>query len=612
MLSRINKSLKVNNLNGIAYIWVGLILVGVAIRVYLISIHFPHYDDLYGHYRALHIKNLGSSELISKMPKQISIFIELIPDNLLTISKELIAQIAAVYETVNGATFAPFHYFISHAFALNLDNYNSTLVSARITSFFEYIIFFIASIYLIKSNTTSIDRRFGYFLISLSLVSGIYVIYSIQGHNYMASALMMSIMLIFINKKIKVIKPLNLTILYSVAILSSYSFILYLPTFFIFYLIVLYSKPNNLRWKIGRAITSLGVISVPLILSYFLCIRHRNQPESIGVGWQAGFNNEFVVNYTSPISFLGHLIQSVKHTLEALFLPPAFLPIVGYLFSGVIVILILGRLLVKTIVGFKENKVLKNSTLFSYLLLINHTLLYLTGKIAMSPTRHSIIIFLPIVLCAIDGFDSILNRFIVSFNKNNEKIISNKISIANKARQIRVSKLSNMAIYLICTVFFTSGYKTWGDEVVKRIDLLDTQKLNYIKDSRKIMYEKPGNYSLLVAPEIRANFKEENMNSKNNNIKLEFLLLNTKQKRDTNKMFYVSNNFETSSLEDIEEAAESIGCKNPNARTLYSRSSTTIPDPVIVTSIGTNSLHIHEVSCSEILDRDDQVKISNP
>ena len=125
------------------YIFWALFAVSVSLRFWLAKNHFPHYDDLWGIYRAISIKGMGSEEFIGKLPA----FLQGITTEIdkIDVVSWLLRHIASVKEATYKTTLAPLHYAFSLATTGTSGSYKGTLFAGRIVSVIEYILFVLMS-----------------------------------------------------------------------------------------------------------------------------------------------------------------------------------------------------------------------------------------------------------------------------------------------------------------------------------------------------------------------------------------------------------------------------------------------------------------------------------
>ena len=149
------------------------------------------------------------------------------------------------------------------------------------------------------------------------------------------------------------------------------------------------------------------ILSVPLILSILLREFYILQIEegSLGIGWNAGLNNEYIVNYQDASRFIEYFWTAATTTIAGLFLPSLQNKVVNQIAGGTtLVLIILGICDHRRYYMRSEKKMID---IFAITSIVTTLGLYLIGKIAISPTRHSLTLILFIALTASNGGMSI-------------------------------------------------------------------------------------------------------------------------------------------------------------------------------------------------------------
>ena len=462
-------------------------------------------------------------------------------------------------------------------------------------SLIEYILFFLVSIKVVSALRSRNTNKFAYILLSLSLVSGLFVTYSVQGHNYMAGTLSLSFLFLCLsfpnnNKKFF---PFIFGLSIAISFWTSYQLILYAPSF-IFTFLLFFVFTTSLYKPLKNRFRSFIIPILLSISTLYMLLLHRI-PSTAGIGYNSGFSNEYIVNYSSIKSFLYYLILSLNHTIISLFLPPGFPSSIGSIFSGLLLIFILISISSTIYSLYSKNKLCLNPIYVSAdVLLLNHFSLYLVGKLAISPTRHSLLLFLPIVISSSSGLSIVVNKY-SNFTLQYLGLITKRI--LTQKQYLTYIYLSLMITFLVLVS------TSWLSELPKKIDLLTTSLIDYVKDSNYIIYDNYFNYSFAIAPEIKDKFIElhPKANPIKNKNKLGPILLKSKNLDNLGHIVYITNSFlpEISPAE-MDTQVKTLGCDTSSLSVIKSQSSTNIPDtvPIPIFYGGTNSLHIFKIECN--------------
>ncbi len=574
-----------------------LLIAGIFLRLVFVSNHFPHYDDLWGYYRTLGVRGLSNEEFIARLPSKIGILINSLPQKLAFIFSPIIRHFSSVYSSVNGTTLAPLHYFFSGFIAFDSGNYKLNLVLARALSLAEYIGFFAIALRLSKIFSKDLIKLFYVSILALSLISFHPVILSIQGHSYMAAILGMGVLISLLGNA-KYQKSINTQIAsYSLFVINGIIFLPYLPSFLLTQILAYRMKKTNPFRSIGfyLSLIILG-ISIALVYLIFMSSIHIGS----GTGYQGGPNNEYMFTSKTIISSFNGAIFALFKTLNTMFLSPSSPLIVSSLFTAFILLTIIYGL-IDTLINFQSriNETSQLKVIYVQLLLANHFLLYLFGKLAISPTRHSLILYLPIVIASAYGLDKFIStlgmKLVVPRNKNNLSFGSLLI----------VKRASSFYLLILSTFLFLNLYHSfyyWLPEMAQRFDPLTSDIIDALKNKQTIVYDKYWNFSLNIHPTIRANFEERKYPDKVQSIydpswNAQVLISRDRKSRG---WAYVSNNPETPTKSQIMTLASSTGCKKPSNHTeLISHATSVGIDPEYFANyVATNSLYAVSVDCA--------------
>ena len=562
-----------------------LVALGFSIRMWLVSNHFPHYDDLWGEYRALHIKSMPQEEFLSRLPQSFRPILE----SIFTIpAAEWFARhLISVFEATYHSTIAPLHYVFAFIFVGMASTYPHALAESRVFTLLEYILFLVLML-IFSACRSHVERRVLCAFSILSLFGGLPLFYSVQGHNYMMGLCGAVVYLIVLSKSPS--SSLSHTSIrassYSLLLLASYNFIIFLPAFYICEAQIYashYRSSSTLlnfgRWRFKTTFAHFLALIIPLVLSLFLKIIYI-VPGASGAGWNSGLANEYIVDYSSFHDFFYHLYFSMSSTMAALFLPTSTNSLLNFLLVIPIVTFIL--LALRSISGQPLQSDLPSA--FATFALVSFFLLYLFRYLAISPTRHSLVLFPFIALLTARGVNELYSHLSTRFyyTESHEFLpASNPFVIL-------------LAIAYICLI---SWYLP--DQIRQRQDPLSSSIITTIGRADTIYYDEYFNFSLSVAPELRHLTEamvtwplRDNFVIKKSNF--------TGQNRDEN-IIYATNSFSMPPLVEVESnIAYSSGCISINPlKPLFSRTSSQVVDspPRTLTLMGTNSLHLYSTTC---------------
>lgn len=573
---------------GLILVLVGVTLViGLVIRVWLLPNQFVHYDDMWGAYRALVIHGKDRGELLEKLPDSLQSIASQTID-LLPFGEYAIKHLSAVHQASYMTTLAPLHYIFSLAFIPAVDDYQAFLIVSRFFSLLEYLLFvfiFIKAIRLLKSRTS---KAIGYLILLLSAMSGMMIYYSVQGHNYMASVPAMAALLFWIKAyEVKARKfPLRaFSILYSISILISYSFIIYLPAYILVYVAILAnSRYFKAQANIHAAqyLYSFGWLILPIVQS-FLLKRFYIMPSATGAGWQSGFNNEYIIVPGDRFAQeAAKIFPAIRDSIGSVFLYQSSSTAIDTIFVIAVLLIVAFSFVV---VLRQMNKTRCYSLLFAQGILVTHFALYLCGVLALSPTRHSLILFPVISWILMETSNSLCFQSL----------------FARLMRQHLPTVLCRPNVVPLSSAIVLSCYS-----VVATISLVNEVRLNrldpvianssVLDSSRYIVYAPYYNFGVSIYSIL--NGKRETLVPLSESNLPGILLGDQKDVPSQAYFLYVTNDPLQPSKTIAKKYAGKYQCLG-NPEILFSQSSQTIVDPVKfpITSNGTNSLHVIKVDC---------------
>jgi hypothetical protein len=304
--------------------------------------------------------------------------------------EENINSLATYNQAVRGIsaslTYAPLQYFFTVPLIDREDSYHDLLFWGRLPSF----IFSIIGLIILAIILSRILSQKQQMLIFLPLIFFAFswqnIIYSAHMSNYILSLTLMTITLFYLqfrphifDTKIFIKDSVILTLL----IWGSYQFIFFIPAF-LFTLYKITKNRNYLKYYLG--LITITVINYIILYFYSLSEHIHN---SLSYSWNVGLNNQFLFQW--PDSFLGSIIYPfrffIQNTYKILLNHLSMLPeghILNYINFAIIIIL-MG-------LGFKR---LHHTSRSFFILFTSYTitilLLVMAGKLAYSPTRHTML-----------------------------------------------------------------------------------------------------------------------------------------------------------------------------------------------------------------------------
>ena len=386
--------------------------------------HFSDYDDLFVPYLYLVIGNydipyfrdqfINYGGIIATMPMQwmYDLFNQF--PSFFDAFKRIILPIIMS----KNSTSAPLQFFIT---SLTLDlntSYTHSLLTSRIPS----SIFSIMTLYILHlfSKEFNKEDRVYLFLVGASILtfSWMFLIYSSQSEVYAAPVFaVMSLFLIFIKNykhTLSIIRSLWVGVLLILLCLTSYQVLFFLPGFFIalFYSFRFSIKRFMSSWLFAGLITILGVYII-----YLLFFSQLNSTRSsIGISWNSGPNSEYLFdafNSCDRLESFRCLYIFFKNNTFDVFRSILSFSDIDTLVSKVYTVIIFLLSIVGLIYLFlKKSEHYKEILVFILVNIITWTVLVYFQLIAFSPTRHSLVLLVPIIILTSFGILGI--RSIVS------------------------------------------------------------------------------------------------------------------------------------------------------------------------------------------------------
>jgi len=397
-------------LNSAAIIFIIYSLVFLWSRFQLIGNHFTHYDDLYapylfgviGNYDPIYfshqIVKYGGDIGQSLAPWVLGFMTE--HTALFEFVKKLLVPIAIA----KSSTFAPLQFFLT-AFTINLDeSYAVSLITSRLPS----TIFSIATLLILwRFSKCFIGQLQQYFLLVGGLIisfSWMFLVYSVQAENY-AAGVFSVITLIYIyalnsNKCIARKDSIGLGFILSVLCLLHYQTLFFLPGF---YMGIVYSNRSDFYYRLRGWFPCIIINLIMVALTYYLFIGPL-QARNPGIGWNAGPQLQYVFNQNCGDGWLGCGFQVFTNNILEVVQSIISFSDLGSPISilyGIVVMIMSGVGLIFLLVC-KDDRlrglgIMVSVTIFVWIFLVMMKIL------SFSPTRHSLVLLVPVSLLASYG-----------------------------------------------------------------------------------------------------------------------------------------------------------------------------------------------------------------
>lgn len=585
-----SRSLKVMREKKTNLIVVTLIVAAIALRFWLAANHFAHYDDLWGYYRALSIKSMPIEEFREKLPFGSLLLAQ---NNVVSsVLAQFLKHLVAVKEATYLTTLAPMHYFLSLLPVGFAESYKASLSEARLVSVIEYIVFFLLLVRY-ASDQAREERHCLTAFACLSLFGGLPLYYSVQGHNYMAGLLSYIVYISVLARYDKWVhvQIIARSLVYSACILTSYSFIIFLPSYYLAEYSIWRKRGHSLP---GGRLLYRGflylVLLQPAILALGLKIGYimRVKSGSLGVGWNKGVNNEYIVSYNGVIEFFSSLYVALKSTLTALFLTGP-----GNVVLGTALTIIIAVLFILGVAKLLRQHGVNTSVVFSLSTILTWFALYLVGASTIAPTRHSLIYFAPIAVVCSSGYPDLIAGGRLLKDKYLSRQTETKMGIFMNVRVGRLVK------YVVLTIFLILSFGLLKDQISLRQDPVNDKLLSKISHSDVLVYDGYYNYSLAVAPELR-NMVESNVELKGAEA-IGIKKVKGEAKGSDMSLAYATNSYYVNSIDEvIEKLTASDICSSARYReSIINKKSDQVIDlpPSFLTGVGTNSLTVYLFDC---------------
>jgi hypothetical protein len=412
----------VNQKNVNIYISTFIFVIYMAIfiwsRFHLVGIHFTHYDDLYVPYLFSVLGSYDSTYFGLQISKYGGDFGSYLAPWLTGFMNEHQLMFEALKKTLvpiaiaKSSTFAPLQFFLTAALINLKVSYEYSLITSRLSS----AIFSLATLIMFWQFAKYYITELRYYLLlvggGLIAFSWMFLVYSSQAENYAAGPFSV-ICLFYIyakysQKNINLRDSIFLGLMLSILPLLHYQALFFLPGF---YLGLMYSNRNSFLLKLRQWAPVVFINFVIVLLTYYVFIRH-SLDKSPGVGWNAGPNLQYIFNASCgngpllcAINVFGNNVLDVVQSIVSF---SELGSLVSVLYASIVIIIsILGLI---RILKSQDKLVSGLGVMISSVLLV-WIILVLNKTLAFSPTRHSLVLLIPIAIMASYGAYSIKSIF---------------------------------------------------------------------------------------------------------------------------------------------------------------------------------------------------------
>lgn len=389
-----------------------IVLTILLSRIYIAFTHFTHYDDIWPAYLLNVIWSYDSDKILvqlknyglpSALLDQAFFFREF--DLVIAFIKFLIGPLAIA----KTSTYAPLQFYFT-SMIVNIDvGYQWKIFLVRLPSLISSLLFF----YFLYKFIHKVGQCCNWFRLNsfflLPAMSWMFLIYSSQGEVYAIGVLLVMVWIFYLpvlgDKNTITIK--NFFTIGLLGVLSSYQLIFFLPALI---LSVAYHYINYYRFSRRLLIVNILLVFLSSLILFFLpfyiFIKGRliDIPNP-GVGWNAGFNNQYLFESANTYSlssvgeFFIFLLENITDVMGAVmgFMDP------GSFYSKIISWAVFVFIVIGIAVGLRNAR-LRVSSIFGVVSLVTWLALIYFGKLTFSPTRHSLIYIVHFCLFFAYGF----------------------------------------------------------------------------------------------------------------------------------------------------------------------------------------------------------------
>jgi hypothetical protein len=381
-----------------------IMLVAIGVRVWDLGTHFSHVDDL-GVARTLitlqQNPEYDKPSLLSELHESRwslygrlghSLAVKLDNAGLLDALVPAANKLVRIQRFSEHWTYAPLQFLITDSMVSDTRTYRENLFWGRVPSLLFSIAALILCLFIYqRSNMPGVLPAF--LLVALSWE---HTIYAKQQESYAIAVFATTAVILLVLQHTRA-QRLSLTLIgSSVLVLSILSYAQYqtlflVPAFFLATFLHHWREEGRVRLVAVYSVASACLVGLVAPL-YFLFIRqHQNR----GIHWNGGPDREFVFSLESMDSSLDAILFFIKNTFVVLHAMVALVPERSWLYLPFGLLFFV--LFVSGIVAFSRNPDSRYRTLGLFMLVVAITWvgLLVSKIIALSPTRHSLIL-LPI------------------------------------------------------------------------------------------------------------------------------------------------------------------------------------------------------------------------
>jgi len=393
-----------------------IITIFIWSRIEIVPTHFTHYDDLYAPYLFTVIGQYDPAFFSSQLEKYGgvigSILAPVIFDffsnypSIFAFIKSLLTPIAIA----KTSTFAPLQFYLT---ALTID-FDTSYTVSKTTFRLPSAIFSLMALFMLYQFSKKMEQDEGWYIFIIGStvlsVSWMFLIYSSQGENFAAGIFSLLTMLYmymhYKNSEASIKSSLKFGFFLSLLCLLHYQTIFFLPGLF---LALFYDTNFSIKDFLKRCLGVLLLVSTTLLGIYYVFLRDRLK-DNPGVHWNAGSNGQYVFNADCSDGFFGCVAQVfVDNFFEV------FQSIVSFSnlseSSSIIYTLVLLLLSLLGLVHLYKNKQHRGLLVFIVTAAVVWVFLVLMGKLAFSPTRHSLILLALVAILSSLGLHFVVNLF---------------------------------------------------------------------------------------------------------------------------------------------------------------------------------------------------------
>ena len=380
-----------------------LLIYGILLRVKLLDTHFSHVDDFIPALNELEQKDINVTGLYTL--------------------KEYFYQ-NLFFQVSRNSTYAPFQFLITDFFLDRPSNYSETLLYSRLPS----LLFFLLGLPILvllsrKLRETEWFQVFAIMAVIYSF-SWMSIVYSVQSNSYVIGIIANLILFYFILIEHQISSSWRRVLchfLIGFLVLFNYQMLIFLAAFFLVRISRIF---RSFTWSnLVQELREIGVASISLFYGYWFFVRRVSNR---GINWNAGSNQEFV--FQIPDRDLFFQLQYVIKFFVSNSITVAnaiTTPIINGGTNGLLLTLVLLSFLVFGLFKVCNSKKggFRKFGHFTIVSVLFWMTLIITGKFALSPTRHSLILLPFFVIYSSYGFVCLIEKYITSKERLNLIVI---------------------------------------------------------------------------------------------------------------------------------------------------------------------------------------------